>query len=344
VDSWGRDMAPKQRFADLLTAVGEVPGIERVRFLTSHPKYMSERVVAAVAATPTLMPCFNIPFQSGDDDVLRHMRRGYSRERFLDIVRAIRAQLPDAAITADCIVGFPGETEEQFQATLSLMEEVQFEQVNTAAYSPRPNTPAADWAGQLPEDVKQDRLQRINRLASTHALARTQRFVGRVQEVRHLSCHVHVSIPGLFLIRFWMPLFSHLLVLFFVALWSGAGGRSQPQAAQATGGEEPALAVSVLRRQLRRAQGDALFIHRRGYLCLCRVVCAQVLTTPFSVPSVCDECVFRARLCRYASSRRGHTPSRGSSRAPRGDEKRRDSSGHEKVSSGRPDLEVPFRT
>ena len=87
-------------------------------------RYMSERVVSAVANNPKLAPCFNVPFQSGDDDVLRNMRRGYTRARFLEIVAAIRKQLPDAAITADCIVGFPGETEEQFLKTLSLMEEV----------------------------------------------------------------------------------------------------------------------------------------------------------------------------------------------------------------------------
>eukprot|EP01031_Cornospumella_fuschlensis_P029006 gene29006-35011_t len=175
IDAWGKDMNPKQRFADLLVAVAKVPGIQRVRFLTSHPK--------AVAENPQLMPCFNIPFQSGDNEVLKFMRRGYSRERYLDIIRQIRDILPDAAITADCIVGFPGETEEQFQQTLSLMEEVKFEQVNTAAYSPRPNTPAATWENQVPEDVKQDRLQRINRLGAQHALERSQRFVGRVQEV-----------------------------------------------------------------------------------------------------------------------------------------------------------------
>lgn len=134
VDSWGRDMNPKQKFADLLTAAAEVSGIDRVRFLTSHPKYMSARVVSAVANNPKLAPCFNVPFQSGDDEVLNNMRRGYTRVRFLEIVNTIRSQLPDAAITADCIVGFPGETEEQFLKTLSLMEEVKFEMVNTAAY------------------------------------------------------------------------------------------------------------------------------------------------------------------------------------------------------------------
>ena len=183
IDSWGRDFSPKQRFADLLTAVGKVEGIDRVRFLTSHPKYMSKRVIAAVAENSRLMPCFNIPFQSGDDEVLRNMRRGYSRKRFLGIVKAIREMIPDAAITADSIVGFPGETEEQFQQTLDLMEEVHFESVNTAAYSPRPNTPAAEWTGQLSEEVKRDRLARINRLGAEHALERSSRFLNRIQEV-----------------------------------------------------------------------------------------------------------------------------------------------------------------
>lgn len=144
---------------------------------------MSERVIQAVANNPKIMPCFNIPFQSGDDEVLKLMRRGYDRERYLEIVKSIRTILPDAAITGDCIVGFPGETEEQFQQTLSMMEEVKFEQLNTAAYSPRPGTPAALWKNQVPEEVKQDRLQRINRLGALHAMERSLRFVGRVQEV-----------------------------------------------------------------------------------------------------------------------------------------------------------------
>jgi tRNA-2-methylthio-N6-dimethylallyladenosine synthase len=145
---------------------------------------MSDRVIQAVANNPKLMPCFNVPFQSGDNTVLQNMRRGYTRERYLAIVEAIRKTIPDASIVADCIVGFPGETEEQFQATLALMEAVKFEQVNTAAYSPRPNTPAAEWTGlQLSDEVKQDRLQRINRLATEHALKRSLRFVGRVEEV-----------------------------------------------------------------------------------------------------------------------------------------------------------------
>eukprot|EP00595_Chromulina_sp_UTEXLB2642_P002048 CAMPEP_0196763902 /NCGR_PEP_ID=MMETSP1095-20130614/4978_1 /TAXON_ID=96789 ORGANISM="Chromulina nebulosa, Strain UTEXLB2642" /NCGR_SAMPLE_ID=MMETSP1095 /ASSEMBLY_ACC=CAM_ASM_000446 /LENGTH=432 /DNA_ID=CAMNT_0042118123 /DNA_START=165 /DNA_END=1463 /DNA_ORIENTATION=+ len=183
IDSWGRDMTPKQRFADLLTAVGEVDGLERIRFITSHPKYMSERVILSVKSNSKIMPCFNIPFQSGNNEILKLMRRGYTREKFLSIVNKIRYHLPDAAITADCIVGFPGETEEQYLDTLDLMEQVKFEQVHTAAYSPRPNTPAAEWSNQLSEEVKQDRLQRIKRLSGIHALERSERFVGRIQEV-----------------------------------------------------------------------------------------------------------------------------------------------------------------
>lgn len=184
IDSWGRDMNPKQKFADLLAAAAQVPGIKRVRFLTSHPKYMSRRVIDVMAKyNETLMPCFNIPFQAGDNEILRNMRRGYTVERYLEIITNIRSALPDAAIVADCIVGFPGETEEQFQATLDLMEKVQFETINTAAYSPRPGTPAADWGDQVPDAVKQDRLQRINRLAAVHAMSRSQRFVGRIEEI-----------------------------------------------------------------------------------------------------------------------------------------------------------------
>jgi tRNA-2-methylthio-N6-dimethylallyladenosine synthase len=191
IDSWGRDFTPKQRFADLLDAVGKVPGLQRVRFLTSHPKYMSLRVVQAVASNAqTIMPNFNVPFQSGSNAVLRNMRRGYSRERYLEIIQQIKNAMPDASITADCIVGFPGETEEDFQETLSLMEAVGgFDVLNTAAYSARPHTPAADWEEQpelklrVEEEVKQQRLQRINALGEAHALERSRRFLGRVMPI-----------------------------------------------------------------------------------------------------------------------------------------------------------------
>ena len=183
IDAWGNDLSPRQSFADLLRDIGNTPGLARLRFVTSHPRYMSPRVVDAVAETSACCPMFHIPFQSGDDDILRAMERGYTAKRFKQIVAQIRERLPDAAITADAIVGFPGETDEQFENTLKLMEEVKFDQLNTAAYSPRPHTPAALWDNQVDEAVKKERLQRINALAAEHALERRQRYLGRLEEV-----------------------------------------------------------------------------------------------------------------------------------------------------------------
>jgi len=183
IDAWGRDMEPKQRFADLLEFIADVEGIERVRYVTSHPRYMSLSVVETVAKHPKLSKCFHIPFQAGDDEILKAMGRGHTVEQYLKIIERIRSLCPDAAITADVIVGFPGETEEQFQNSMKLMETVKFDVVNTAAYSPRPNTPAASWDNQLSEEVKSDRLQRVMRLGKTHALERSQRYIGRTLEV-----------------------------------------------------------------------------------------------------------------------------------------------------------------
>merc|ERR1719198_990143 len=140
-------------------------------------------MIQAVVDTPAVCEQFHIPFQSGDDEVLRRMERGYTTSHYLEIVERIRSELPDAGLSADVIVGFPGETEEQFERTLELMEAVRFDTVNTAAYSPRPNTPAALWEDQVPEDVKKKRLHRINDLASRHSLQRRQALVGQVVEV-----------------------------------------------------------------------------------------------------------------------------------------------------------------
>lgn len=183
IDAYGRDMIPKRKFSDLMRTVGSIPGLKRLRFVTSHPRYMSLGVIDAVAETPTACLNFHIPPQSGSNEVLEAMGRGHTREKFLQIVDRIRQRLPDAAITADMIVGFPGETEEQFLDTLKLMEEVKFDSVNTAAYSPRPNTPAAEWDNQIDDDVKKDRLQRINRMNLKHAAERRSRMLGRVEEV-----------------------------------------------------------------------------------------------------------------------------------------------------------------
>mmetsp|Transcript_15256 Transcript_15256/g.23744 ORF Transcript_15256/g.23744 Transcript_15256/m.23744 type:complete len:686 (+) Transcript_15256:99-2156(+) len=183
IDAYGRDMSPKRKFSDLLRSVGSVPGLDRLRFVTSHPRYMSLGVVDAVAETPAACESFHVPFQSGSNAVLAAMGRGHTREKFLQIVDRIRSRLPDASITADVIVGFPGETDEDFEDTLSLMEEVVFDSVNTAAYSPRPNTPAAEWTNQLSEDVKMTRLRRINEMNLKHAAQRRARMQDRTVEV-----------------------------------------------------------------------------------------------------------------------------------------------------------------
>ncbi|HIK37283.1 MAG: tRNA (N6-isopentenyl adenosine(37)-C2)-methylthiotransferase MiaB [Geminocystis sp.] len=190
IDAYGRDLPGstetgrhKYTFTDLLYYIHEVEGIERIRFATSHPRYFTERLIKACAELPKVCEHFHIPFQSGDNEILKAMRRGYTRERYKEIIDKIREYMPDAAISADAIVGFPGETEEQFQNTLKLVEEIGFDQLNTAAYSPRPNTPAATWPNQVPEEVKSERLQRLNRLVAQKAAERSQRYLGRIEEI-----------------------------------------------------------------------------------------------------------------------------------------------------------------
>lgn len=183
VDAYGRDMYPKRTFADLLEVVHSVEGIDRIRFTTSHPRYMTPRLIATCARLPKVMPSFHIPPQAGDNEVLRRMKRGYTIERFFNIVDRIREAIPHASIAGDAIVGFPGETEAQFQNTLRMMERVQFDTLHTAAYSPRPNTDAAVYEDQVPDAVKMDRLARINDLVTRHAHICSKRYVGGVEQV-----------------------------------------------------------------------------------------------------------------------------------------------------------------
>jgi tRNA-2-methylthio-N6-dimethylallyladenosine synthase len=190
IDAYGRDLpgiTPEGRrqhtLTDLLHHVHDVAGIERIRFATSHPRYFTERLIDACADLPKLCEHFHIPFQSGDNDVLQAMARGYTVERYRRIIDRIRERMPDASLSADVIVAFPGETDAQYRRTLDLIEEIGFDQVNTAAYSPRPNTPAADWDNQLPEDVKVERLREINALVERCARQANARYEGRTEEV-----------------------------------------------------------------------------------------------------------------------------------------------------------------
>ena len=190
IDAYGRDLpgiTPEGRrqhtLTDLLQFVHDVEGIERIRFATSHPRYFTERLIDACADLPKVCEHFHVPFQSGDDDVLKAMARGYTIDRYRRIIDRIRDRMPDASISADVIVAFPGETDAQYRRTLDLIDEISFDQVNTAAYSPRPNTPAADWPNQLSEEVKVQRLQEINALVERKAKERSARYAGRTEQV-----------------------------------------------------------------------------------------------------------------------------------------------------------------
>jgi len=190
IDAYGRDLpgiTPEGRrqhtLTDLLQAVHDVEGIERIRFATSHPRYFTERLIDACADLEKVCEHFHIPFQSGDDAVLKAMARGYTVDRYRRIIERIRERMPDASISADVIVAFPGETDAQYRRTLALIEEIGFDQVNTAAYSPRPNTPAATWPDQLSEAVKVERLQELNALVERKAKQRSARYAGRIEQI-----------------------------------------------------------------------------------------------------------------------------------------------------------------
>ncbi len=190
IDAYGRDLpgtTPEGRhlhtLTDLLYYIHDIEGIERIRFTTSHPRYFTERLIKACAELPKVCEYFHIPFQSGDNEILKAMSRGYTHEKYRRIIDTIRKYMPDASISADAIVGFPGETEAQFEKTLALIADIKFDMVNTAAYSPRPNTPAALWSDQLSEEVKVDRLQRINHLVSQTAIERSGRYLDRLESV-----------------------------------------------------------------------------------------------------------------------------------------------------------------
>ncbi len=183
VNTYGVEFGDRGAFADLLRAVGGVPGLERVRFTSPHPAAFTDDVIAAMAQTPTVMPSLHMPLQSGSDRVLRAMRRSYRSERFLGILDRVRDALPDAAITSDVIVGFPGETEEDFAETLRVVEAARFSSAFTFQYSPRPGTPAADLPQQVPKSVVQERYERLVELQERISTQENARQTGRVVEV-----------------------------------------------------------------------------------------------------------------------------------------------------------------
>lgn len=182
VNSYGVGFGDRGAFAKLLRAAGGVEGIERVRFTSPHPAAFTDDVIEAMASTPAVMPSLHMPLQSGSDRILRAMRRSYRSERFLGILQRVRAAMPEAAITTDIIVGFPGETEEDFQATLDIVEEARFASAFTFEYSPRPGTPAADLEPVPVEGVK-DRYRRLDELVRRITHEENVAQEGRVVEI-----------------------------------------------------------------------------------------------------------------------------------------------------------------
>lgn len=185
VNSYGRDL-PKEtriRFSDLLRMIDEVDGIDRIRYTSPHPKDMREDVIDAHVELPSLCEHIHLPLQSGSSPILKKMRRTYTRERYMDRVAMIRERLPDCALTTDIIVGFPGETDADFEQTLEVVEEVGYDQAFTFNYSPRRGTLAAEMDDQVPHAVKKERMARLVDLVQRRAHERGQRFVGRTMQV-----------------------------------------------------------------------------------------------------------------------------------------------------------------
>ncbi len=185
VNSYGRDLPVESRigFSELLARIDAIEGIDRIRYTSPHPKDMREDVIRAHAELPSLCEHIHLPLQSGSSEILKRMRRTYDRRRYMDRVALIREHVPDCAITTDIIVGFPGETEADFARTLEVVEEVGYDSAFTFLFSPRRETEAATMDGQVPQPVKQERMERLVALVQRHAAERAQRFVGRKMEV-----------------------------------------------------------------------------------------------------------------------------------------------------------------
>jgi tRNA-2-methylthio-N6-dimethylallyladenosine synthase len=184
VNSYGHDLPTQPGLNDLLNELNNVSGLCRIRFLTNHPKDMSQRLIQAIASLDKVCAHINLPLQAGDNDVLRDMRRGYTVEQYRQLVDSIRNCIPGVALGTDVIVGFPGESEEQFERTLAVLEEVRFDTVHVAVYSTRPDTIASkEYEDNVPPKLKKERLDRVEALQTDIAGEINSRLVGKVMEV-----------------------------------------------------------------------------------------------------------------------------------------------------------------
>ncbi|KEI44283.1 tRNA (N6-isopentenyl adenosine(37)-C2)-methylthiotransferase MiaB [Saccharopolyspora rectivirgula] len=183
VNAYGVEFGDRYAFSKLLRACGEIEGLERVRFTSPHPRDFTDDVIAAMAETPNVCPQLHMPLQSGSDRVLKAMRRSYRSERFLNILGKVREAMPHAAITTDIIVGFPGETEEDFEQTLEVVRQARFSSAFTFQYSKRPGTPAADMPDQVPKEVVQERYDRLVALQNEISWEENKKLVGQTVEL-----------------------------------------------------------------------------------------------------------------------------------------------------------------
>jgi len=187
VNSYGKDLEDTS-FAKLLKLVSDVEGLRRIRFMTSHPKDLSDEMIAAMASLPNVCHHVHLPMQSGSNEILKRMNRRYTRERYLEIVEKLHFSMDDVEITTDIIVGFPGETEEDFQDTLDMVEQVGFASAFTFKYSPRKGTRAATMDNQIPDAIKRERLSRLNALQECKSRENNERYVGKTGVIHVEDC------------------------------------------------------------------------------------------------------------------------------------------------------------
>lgn len=183
VNSYGKNLTKPMTFAQLLKEVENIDGIQRIRFMTSHPKDLSEELIQVMADSKKICHHLHLPLQSGSSRILKNMNRRYDQEKYLELVKRIRTAIPDISLTTDIIVGFPGETEEDFQETLRVVEQAEYDTAFTFIYSKRTGTPAAVMENQVPEDVVKDRFDRLLKLVQEKGRERSSRFQGTVQQV-----------------------------------------------------------------------------------------------------------------------------------------------------------------
>ena len=183
VNAYGVEFGDPLAFGKLLRACGDIEGLERVRFTSPHPRDFTDDVIDAMASTHNVMPQLHMPLQSGSDAILKSMRRSYRSDKYLGIIDKVRAAMPDAAITTDIIVGFPGETEEDFQATMEVVRQARFANAFTFQYSQRPGTPAATMENQVPAEIVQDRYERLVKLGNDVAWDENKKLVGQRVEL-----------------------------------------------------------------------------------------------------------------------------------------------------------------